>query len=337
MIGITNTNTQRCNMNIGILGAGNIAVSMARTVSGMKDAECYAIASRTLAKAEKFAADHGFRKAYGSYEELVRDSNVDLVYIATPHSEHYENALLCINNGKPVLCEKAFTVNAGEAEKLKKAAAEKKVFVTEAMWTRYMPSRKLIDELLVSGIIGKVDMLTANLSYVIHQNKRLTDPELAGGALLDVGVYGINFALMHFGKDIERIDSSAVMTDTGVDGRESITVRYRDGRIAVLTHGMFSRSDRKGIFYGDKGYIVVENINDPYEINVYDTNDVLIKHIDVPEQITGYEYQVYESLDCIKKGLTESISMPLDESIFMMKIMDSIRKDWGLVYPKERQ
>ena len=322
-------------MNIGIIGAGSIAGSMAVTVNGMKNAECYAIASRTLTKAQQFAEKFGFKKAYGSYEELVHDENVDLVYIATPHSEHYENALLCINAGKPVLCEKSFTVNAEEAMKLKEAAAEKNVFITEAIWPRYMPSRKMIDDLLNSGIIGKVDMLTANLSYVISQNKRLTDPALAGGALLDVGVYGINFALMHFGKEIDRVDSTVCMTETGVDGRETLTVRYKDGRLAVLTHGMFSRSDRKGIFYGDKGYIVVENINNPSEINVYDTNDVLIKHEDVPEQITGYEYEVTESLECIADGKTESDSMPLAESVYMMKIMDGIRKDWGLVYPKE--
>ena len=323
------------NMNIGIIGAGSIAGSMAVTVNGMKNAECYAIASRTLTKAQQFAEKFGFKKAYGSYEELVHDENVDLVYIATPHSEHYENALLCINAGKPVLCEKSFTVNAEEAMKLKEAAAEKNVFITEAIWPRYMPSRKMIDDLLNSGVIGKVDMLTANLSYVISQNKRLTDPALAGGALLDVGVYGINFALMHFGKEIDRVDSTVCMTETGVDGRETLTVRYKDGRLAVLTHGMFSRSDRKGIFYGDKGYIVVENINNPSEINVYDTNDVLIKHEDVPEQITGYEYEVTESLECIADGKTESDSMPLAESVYMMKIMDGIRKDWGLVYPKE--
>ncbi len=322
-------------MNIGIIGAGSIAGSMAVTVNRMKNAECYAIASRTLTKAQQFAEKFGFKKAYGSYEELVHDENVDLVYIATPHSEHYENALLCINAGKPVLCEKAFTVNAEEAMKLKEAAAEKNVFITEAIWPRYMPSRKMIDDLLNSGIIGKVDMLTANLSYVISQNKRLTDPALAGGALLDVGVYGINFALMHFGKEIDRVDSTVCLTETGVDGRETLTVRYKDGRLAVLTHGMFSRSDRKGIFYGDKGYIVVENINNPSEINVYDTNDVLIKHEDVPEQITGYEYEVTESLECIADGKTESDSMPLAESVYMMKIMDGIRKDWGLVYPKE--
>ena len=322
-------------MNIGIIGAGGIAVSMAKTLKGMDNAERYAIASRTPAKAEKFASEHGFEKAYGSYEELVKDDKVDLVYIATPHSEHYDNALLCIENGKAVLCEKAFTINAEQAMKLKKAASEKGVFLTEAIWTRYMPSRRIIDELLQSGIIGRPDTLTADLSYVIHDKKRLTDPALAGGALLDIGIYGINFALMHFGKDIDRIDSSVSMTDTGVDGRESITIHYKDGRIAVLTHSIYSRSDRKAMIHGDKGYMIVENINDPTEANVYDTEDNLIKHIDMPEQITGYEYEVYESLECIREGRTESRSMPLDETVYMMKVMDGIRKDWGLVYPQE--
>ena len=323
-------------MNIGIMGTGSIAVSMADTIKQMENAECYAIASRTLEKAKKFAVEHGFKKAFGSYKELAEDKNVDLIYIATPHSEHYENAILCIENKKAVLCEKAFTINADEARKLKATAAEKGVFITEAIWTRYMPSRHIIDEILNSGIIGKADMLTANLSYVIHNKKRLISPELAGGVLLDIGIYGINFALMHFGKDIDHIDSSVCMTDTGVDGKESITIHFKSGKTAVLTHSMYSRSDRKGIIHGDKGYIVIENINNPSEINVYSTNDILLKHIDMPKQMTGYEYEVYESLECIEKGRLESNSMPLDESIFMLEIMDSIRKDWGLVYPKEK-
>jgi predicted dehydrogenase len=323
-------------MNIGIIGAGGIASTMAVTLAGMDGAAKYAIASRDIDKAKAFAEKYGFEKAYGSYEDLAKDENVDLVYIATPHSEHFANAMLCVENGRPVLCEKAFTVNAGQARALAEAARSNGVFVTEAIWPRYQPSRKLIDDLIASGIIGKVDTLTANLSYTISGNRRLIDPALAGGALLDLGVYGINFALMHFGKDIEHIESSVVMTDTGVDGRESITLIYRDGRIAVLTHGIFSRSDRKGIFYGDKGYMVVENINNPNAINVFDTNDNLIKHVDVPKQITGYEYEVYESMDCIKSGLTESRSMPLDESVFMLGIMDRIREGWGLKYPFEQ-
>ena len=323
-------------MRVGILGAGNIAGVLAQTFARMDGVECYAIASRTLEKAEAFAGKYGFAAAYGSYEELVKDSKVDLVYIATPHSNHYEDMKLCISHGKPVLCEKAFTMNSGQAKEIAKLSEEKGVYVTEAIWTRYMPSRKMINDILASGIIGNVRTLTANLSYVIHGNYRITAPELAGGALLDVGVYGINFALMHFGTDIERIESSVQMTDTGVDGAESITIHYKDGKMAVLNHSIYCRSDRKGIIHGDKGYLVVENINNPQSIAVYDTNDVLLQKVTVPEQISGYEYQVLETMECLRQGKTESVSMPLADSVYVMEVMDSIRKQWGLVYPQER-
>jgi len=323
-------------MRVGILGAGNIAGVLAQTFARMDGVECYAIASRTLEKAEAFAGKYGFEVAYGSYEELVKDSKVDLVYIATPHSNHYEDMKLCISHGKPVLCEKAFTMNSGQAKEIAKLSEEKGVYVTEAIWTRYMPSRKMINDILANGIIGNVRTLTANLSYVIHGNYRITAPELAGGALLDVGVYGINFALMHFGTDIERIESSVQMTDTGVDGAESITIHYKDGKMAVLNHSIYCRSDRKGIIHGDKGYLVVENINNPQSIAVYDTNDVLLQKVTVPEQISGYEYQVLETMECLQQGKTESVSMPLADSVYVMEVMDSIRKQWGLVYPQER-
>lgn len=323
-------------MKIGILGAGNIAGVLARTFAKMEGVECYAIASRTKEKAEVFAQKYGFEVSYGSYEELVKDSKVELVYIATPHSNHYDDMKLCIAHGKPVLCEKAFTMNSAQAKEIAKLSAENGVYVTEAIWTRYMPSRKMINDILASGIIGEPKTLTANLSYVIHQNYRITAPELAGGALLDVGVYGINFALMHFGTEIERIDSSVQMTDTGVDGAESITIFFKDGKMAVLNHSIYCRSDRKGIIHGDKGYLVVENINNPQSVAVYDVNDVLIQEIKVPEQISGYEYQVQESMKCLQEGRTESLSMPLSDSVFVMEVMDSIRKQWGLVYPQEK-
>ena len=199
-----------------------------------------------------------------------------------------------------------------------------------------MPSRAIIDEVIASGIIGKVNTLTANLSYVIHQNQRIVDPQLAGGALLDVGVYGINFALMHFGTDIARVESSVMMTDTGVDGMETITIFYRDGRMAVLTHGIYARSDRKGIIYGDRGYIVVENINNPQSVSVFDTEDRLLQKYMVPEQISGYEYEFLECAEALRSGKTESHSMPLADSVYMMEFMDSLRKQWGLVYPQEK-
>ena len=162
-------------------------------------------------------------------------------------------------------------------------------------------------------------------------------PELAGGALLDIGVYGLNFALMHFGTDIERIESSVQMTDTGVDAMESITIFFRNGRMAVLTHDIYGRSDRKGVFYGEKGYIIVENINNPQSISVYDTEDRLIQRTEVPEQISGYEYEVLECMEAVRAGERESRSMPLADSVTVMKIMDQLRGQWGLVYPKEQQ
>lgn len=323
-------------MKIGVLGTGWIVNPVTKTLKGMSNMECYAIASRTKERAEQAAKEFGYKVGYGSYEELVADPLVDLVYVATPHSRHYEDMKLCIAAGKNVLCEKAFTLNAAQAAEIKQLAKEAGVYVAEAIWTRYQPSRKLINDTLASGIIGKVSTLTANLSYTMDKKERITNPALAGGALLDLGVYGINFVLMHFGEDIVRMESSVQMMETGVDGMEVITFFYRDGRMAVLTHGAYGRSDRKGIFYGENGYMIVENINNPQSLAVYDTNDNLLQFIPVPEQITGYEYQFAEAADCIEDGKLESDSMPMEDTVKVMQVMDALRKQWGMVYPQER-
>lgn len=175
-------------MNIGILGAGKIAGVMADTINRMTDVKLYAVGSRSWEKANAFANEFAIDKAYGSYEELVSDDAIDLVYIATPHSHHYEQMKLCIEHGRNVLCEKAFTYNAAQAEEIADLAAKKNVYVAEAIWTRYMPSRQMINEILEFGVIGDVRTMTCNLSYPISNIERLTNPELAGGALLDVGV-----------------------------------------------------------------------------------------------------------------------------------------------------
>ena len=323
-------------MNIGIIGAGRIVNIVVQALNALPQINCYASASRDLARAQEYAQKYGFEKAYGSYEEMLQDPKVELVYIATPHSHHYEHMMMCIENGKPVVCEKAFTLNAEQARKVKAAANEKGVYVAEAIWPRYMPSRKMINDVIASGVIGKVNTLTANLSYKIDDKERIVTPELAGGALLDIGVYGINFAIMHFGWDVERVESSVKMTEAGVDAMETITIFYKDGRMAVLTHSIYARSDRKGIIHGEKGYIVVENINNPGSISVFDDNDQLLAHYDVPEQINGYEYEFIEAVECISAGKVESDSMPLEDSIFMMEVMDSLRNSWGLVYPQEK-
>ena len=322
-------------MKIGVIGAGSIARTVIPTMQAMDGAECYAVAARDRKRAEALAAEYGAARAYGSYEEMLKDPGVDLVYVATPHSFHYEHMMLALSHGKHVLCEKAFTMNAKQAGEVREYAKEKGLYLAEAIWTRYMPSRQIIREILESGIVGEVKTLTANLFYPVFGKERIAKPELAGGALLDVGVYALNFAVMFFGKEIDRIESSVQMTDTGVDAQENITLFFRDGRMAALQAGICGRSDRKGIFYGEKGYVIVENINNPQSVSVYDTGDRLIRHVDVPSQISGYEYEFAESAECIAAGETESRSMPMADTVFMMEVMDVIRKQWGMKYPGE--
>ena len=192
-------------MKVGILGAGSIARAMAMAVNGLEGVEGYAVASRDLSKAQAFCDTWGFQKAYGSYEEMLQDPQVELVYVATPHSHHFEHTRLCIEHGKPALVEKAFTANAAQARELIAMAERKGVFLTEAIWVRYMPSRRILRELIDSGIIGSVQRVSADLSYPIPNVKRLTDPSLAGGALLDLGVYVLNFASMVLGDDVQEI------------------------------------------------------------------------------------------------------------------------------------
>ena len=322
-------------MKIGILGAGHIAGTMAYTMQHLNEAECYAVASRSIEKAEEFASKFEFEKAYGSYEQMLSDKDVELVYIATPHSHHYRHMKLCIEAGKHILCEKAFTVNTRQAEEIFRLAKEKEVLVTEAIWTRYMPSRKIINDLLAQGVIGEVKTLTANLDYTIADKERLIRPELAGGALLDVGVYTLNFTLMHFGNEIADMNSVVHLTKTGVDGQNVITLSYKDERLAILNSGIYGLSDRQGIFYGSKGWMVVDNINNPLEVKVYDQNRELCKTVRMPEQINGYEYQILETIACIEKGEKECPSMRHEDTLEVMRLMDSLRKEWDVCYPDE--
>ena len=318
---------------IGIIGCGHIAEKMATTINGMHEAESYAVASRSIEKAQAFASKWNFSKAYGSYEELVADSEIDLVYIATPHSHHYEHARLCIMNGKPVLCEKSFTANARQAEELIRLAEEKNVFITEAIWTRYMPLSVKMKELLDEGVIGTPYSLYASLGYVLDKVERVLKPELAGGALLDIGVYTLNFAAMAFGSEVADMKSVCKLLPTGTDAQESISLIYKDGKIASLLSTVNAQTDRMGIISGDKGRIIVENINCPESIKVYDTDYKLIAEYKAPEQITGFEYQVRASIEAIENGWKESPYMPHKETIRIMHQMDALRKEWGVKYP----
>lgn len=322
-------------LRVGILSTGNIAATMAETVAQMKEARIYAVASRSLEKADAFAERFQIEKAYGSYEEMAADENVDLVYAASPMSEHYENVKMLIAHGRNVLCEKSFAVNQKQAEEMIRLAREKGVLLAEAMWVRYMPMWNTIRQVLAKGAIGEPMTLTANLCYLIGNVPRLLKPELGGGALLDVGVYALNFASMVFGNQIEKMVSTAIMTDTGVDAQNSITLIYPGGKMAILNSSMRVLSDRQGIIYGTEGFAVVENINNFQTLTIYDRDRQVKAQYHCPEQITGYEYEVLACKEAIEQGLTQCPQMPHKETMEIMGLMDQAREQWGLKFPME--
>jgi Predicted dehydrogenases and related proteins len=322
-------------INMAILGAGRIAVKMASTIAGMTSVKPYAVASRDIGKAKEFADKNGIAKAYGSYRDMLGDPEVDLVYVATPHSHHHMHAKLCLEYGKHVLVEKAFTSDAAKARDIIALAREKKLLVTEAMWTRYMPFSKTIREIVDSGAIGKPAALYACLGYTnALWNKRIQRLELAGGALLDLGVYPINFAMMVFGNDI--VDATAVCTKlpTGPDAQETMVLTYADNRLATLFASSIASTDRRGIIYGDKGYLVVNNINNPQSAQLFDVDWQPGEKFTSLPQITGFEYEVEAAVKAIREGAIECPEMPHSETIRVLQMMDSFRAKWGIEFPE---
>ena len=320
-------------MRIGIVGCGNIAHTLCSTMVRLKDhMEVVAVAARDEERAKAFAAEFGVPRAYGSYGELYRDEDVDLVYVAVPHSHHKAVMLDALSSGKNVLCEKAFTVNAAEAREVFDLAREKGLFVAEAIWTRYMPSRTMIDSIIASGRIGRVTTISANLGYKISHKLRIAEPSLAGGALLDIGVYPLNFALMaREGVSVSEMRGSCIETG-GVDARDMIEISFADGSQAVIFADAEVVSDRMGKIYGTEGYIEVVNVNNPERISVYssDRNPVLLESHEVTHEINGYEYELISAAECIDKGLTEDPNMPHSETLRVLRYTDALRELWGI-------
>lgn len=322
--------------NVAILGAGNIAGSMATALKAIPETVCmYAVASRSLEKAEAFKDKWGFQKAYGSYEELAADSNIDLIYVATPHSEHYKNTKLCLENGRNCLVEKAFCANLKQAEELIAIAREKNLLLVEAMWTRFQPSRNRIKDLLDSGIIGDIHYIESDFSVPILGVDRLVNPNLAGGALLDLGVYSLTIPVMFYGTDIKNIRVNSMLTDTGVDATDTIFLNYKDGTMARCKCSSVDSMSNYAKVAGDNGYMVFGPINAPEYVDIYSPEGNLIKHEDISYIANGYEYEVLESLKMLSEGKTEAESMPLSETVRLMGWMDTIRNYIGVVYPFE--
>ena len=332
-------------MKFAILGCGHIATKMAAAVKAIENrgVEAYAVASRSLAKAEKFAKDYGFGCAYGSYEELAKDPAVDLIYIATPHSEHYNNILLCLEHGKNLLVEKAFTANALMASEVIALAEEKGVFLSEAMWTRFLPAVQMVKDLILAGKIGKVESVEADFSMPLSHIERLRKPELAGGALLDLGIYSLTFADIFLTDDeiagaenhIVQTKTHCVKFDTGVDATDWIDLVYANGQVAHLKTSMVAPLKNEGVIYGEAGFIRVQNLNDMVEIQLFNKAGTLLESITPPRIENCYEYEVLACKAALEKGLKECAEMPHTKTMQMMTQMDGLRAAWGVSYPFE--
>lgn len=318
-----------------IMCAGEIAEKMAYTVSKMREELIpYAIASRGLDRAEKMAEKFGFERSYGSYEELVCDEAVDIVYVASPNSFHFEHAKLCLEHGKHVLCEKAFTVNGAQAKQLIELASRKKLFLGEAMWTRFLPGIKTLKHLLQSGQIGEVKTLNARFCCNNIDHPRLSQPELGGGALLDLGVYPIHLSSIVFATAIKSVSSCAVLTQQGVDAQNAVNITYEGGQMAVICSSMIAAMKNEAVIAGTEGFITIPDFwsCERFTVKVKDREPVEMKF---PPEITGFQYEVRAMLQALEQGECCCPLLPWEETQRIMDFMDELRKTWGMRYPLE--
>lgn len=321
----------------GILSTGTIAKQFAGTAKSMtEELELYGVASRSLDKAEDFAEKYGIPKAYGSYEEMLSDEEVDAVYIATPNQFHYENIVQCLEHGKHVLCEKPFTVNEDQARRAFALAKEKGLFLMEAFWTRFCPLYKELFRLLSQDVIGEVNHISAQYGFIAEgaRLERKFLPHLAGGTLLDIGIYAIGFACMMFGYEPEQIFSHMKKNPWGTDESEAVMLCYPEGKTAVLTTAIGTLMPTEAVLFGKKGRIVIDNFRSPERMQVI-SNQGQITEVKSPFEYTGFEYEIREAVSCILQGKTQSDEMTPEKTMAVLGIMDRLRKDWGLSYPFE--
>lgn len=321
----------------GILGTGRIAHTFTNGAKTVPGTEVKAIASRSFEKAEAFARQYAISNYYGSYEELVKDPEVDAVYIATPHPFHKACGILALEAGKPVLCEKPFTVNAKEAEEVISLAREKKLFLMEAMWTRYLPAICKVKEWLAGELIGEVHVLKAEFGFRSEWNPegRLFNLLLGGGALLDVGVYPVSFASLVFkGQQPSKIMGMAYIGETGVDEECSAILGFGPGESAILSGSFRTHMNGDAWILGSKGKIHIPSFHRAISATLYVEGKEPEVH-NFAEFPPLFHYEIAEAAACIRAGKLESEAMPLDETVRILKTMDEIRSQWGLKYPNE--
>jgi dihydrodiol dehydrogenase / D-xylose 1-dehydrogenase (NADP) len=320
----------------GILSTGRIAKQFAEGLSVLSDAEIAAVGSRAQETADAFGDKYGVPHRHASYEALAADPDVDVIYIGTPHPFHKDNAILSLEAGKAVLLEKPFTINAGEAKEVIALARKKGIFLMEAMWSRYIPIIVKLRELLAEGAIGEVRMLTADLGFrsEFDPKSRLFNPELGGGALLDVGIYPISFASMVLGTP-SRIVSMAHLGQTGVDEQAGVVFGYEGGQLAILHTALQTSTAIEATVMGTRGKIRVHSpwfYGTTLTLSIEERDDEIIS---LPYEGNGYNFEAAEVMRCLREGKLESDVMPLDETLAIMQTLDTIRTQWEFKYPME--
>jgi predicted dehydrogenase len=321
--------------NWGILGPGGIARAFATDLQSLIGHSVAAVGSRTLSNAQEFVSTFG-GKAYGSYEELVADESVDAIYVATPHPAHKENVIAALNAGKPVLCEKPFAVNAQEAQEMVAAAAANNVALMEAMWSRFLPHYAQVREIIASGILGKILTVQADHGQrLADQNiPRLVDPLLAGGALLDLGIYPVSFAHMVLGNPT-KITASGVLTDRGVDGQTSMIFDYANGAQAILNTTMLEQTPCRAVVAGVNGWLEIDRVfYSPTSMRVT-LFDGTVKQYPNTYVGHGIREQAEEFKQLVLSGKQQNELLNWKDTVDIMKTLDTVRSQIGLTYPFE--
>lgn len=323
----------------GVIGPGKIAHSFAAAIKVCPDTVIGAVASHSLDKANAFADEFGIAKRYDSYEAFVADPELDAVYISTTNPYHYDCIKLALNAGKPVLCEKPMCLNEAQTEDVVRLAREKKLFLMEAVWSRFLPIFAQVEAWLAEGRIGEPEMIRADFAFTapFPENDRHVDLQNGGGALLDLGIYTLDFALRYFGSEPEEILSAGSLYRTGVDGKSVSILRYEGGRIAVLTSGITFLMDHDATIYGSGGSIHIPNFWRPVKaqlnriVRPFTPPEVEVAETDWGEG-NGYQYELLEAMACIRAGKLESPRMPHADSLALSRIMTGLRRGWGVKY-----
>ncbi len=317
----------------GILGAGRIAEKFCTAMSVVEGSQVYAVASRDLQKAKDYAEKFHAEKFYDSYEDLVTDANVDIVYIATPHAFHLEQAILCLNNGKAVLCEKPLSLSYEQSSKMIELATEKKLFLMEGMWSRFMPSIERILSLIKEDAIGKPQYLAVDFGFTAPYDieGRLFNKSLGGGSVLDIGVYAIFLATLVFGEP-SGVKSVSKLSPTGVDEYANMVLQYHNGETAHLLTSIVFNTSLEAEIVGTNGRIKIKS---PWykatEFTLY-PKDAEPQHFSMPHESNGFEHEIREVMHCLDNDLLQSPKMPHDFTLSVSKIMDEVLRQAGVSY-----